>query len=108
MNYEATKVWIDAAQFLWMIAATIWAFWGNKAKETNARIDGIEKKTVDHDKWLTRVNEQVKHLPTNAELEELVGDVKALKAGMDGMRDALKGITRQLELINEYLLERKP
>jgi len=108
MNYEAVKVWIDVSQFAWMIAATIWAFWGNKAKETNVRVDGVERTTSDHAKWLTRINEQVKHLPTSAELEELVGDVKALKAGMDGMREGLKGITRQLELINEYLLERKP
>lgn len=107
MSYEAAKVWVDVFQFAWMIGATIWAFWGNKSKETQDKVDAVEKRTQDHEKWLTRLNEQVKHLPTGTELEELVGDVKGLRAEVAGMSDAFKGVTRQLELINSYLLEQK-
>lgn len=108
MNYEAVKVWIDLLQFVWMVVATIWVFWGNKNKEINDRVAAAEEKIGDHQGWLTRINERLKHLPTSAEMEEIAGDVKGLKAEMTGVKDALKAISRQLELINEYLLENKP
>lgn len=108
MNYEAMKVWVDIGQFLWMIAATVWVFWGDKDRETSGRVKQAENKIISHNGKLIRLEEQVKHIPSHDQIAEMRGDVQALKAQMESVDAHVKGVHRQLELINQYLLERKP
>ncbi len=111
MNYEAIKVWVDVAQFAWMIAATIWAFWGNKHKETHERIGAAETEIGDHSDRLAKVEAHVKHMPRHddiTQVRELIsrvgGDVKGVQADVRGVRELIQPMQHTIQLMNEFLL----
>ena len=107
MNYDAMKIWVDLAQFAWIVGATIWAFWGDRNKEITTRVGEVEGTVGKHGERLTRIESGAGHDEFYTELGRVSGDVRALQAQMDGMGDTLKGMHRQLELINGYLLKNK-
>lgn len=69
--------------------------------------DGQARLHEEHRMRLTMVESQLKHMPTKDELTELEGTVKAINERTEGMDDAMKRITHQLDLIQRYLMERK-
>lgn len=118
MNYDALKAWIDLAQFVWIIGATIWAFWGSKDKAIRAKLGKHAESIGEIDVRITRIEESSKHVPTHEDLsvmhekmnelsqmvERIGGDVRATKAEVAGVRGLIVPMQRTIELVNEHLL----
>lgn len=52
---------------------------------------------------IVALEERVRHLPDHAAITELLGDMKAVRAQLDGMQ----AISRAVDRINDYLLREK-
>jgi len=121
MNYDEMKVWVDLAQFLWIIGATIWAFWGDKDRAIRAKLSAHAASLGTIDVRVARIEEASEHAPSHndltgmheklnevtAKIERIGGDVRAVKAELGGVRDLITPMQRTLELVNEHLLDQR-
>jgi hypothetical protein len=119
MNYDAIKMWIDALQFVWIILATIWVFWGDKDRETRARLVTVSEEIAQLDTKVTRLETGALHAPTHQDLgviheklndvgekvARMGGDVRACTAEVSGLREIVAALRHQLDIVNEHLLK---
>jgi hypothetical protein len=56
---------------------------------------------------VTTLEAQVHSVPSKADLAELAGGVKAVRAELHGTRDVLQAMARSVDRINQFLLEQK-
>ncbi|EIK71835.1 hypothetical protein PseBG33_3495 [Pseudomonas synxantha BG33R] len=56
---------------------------------------------------IVALEEQIRHLPDQAAFTNLLGDMKAMRAEVSGVKDALAPLARSLDRINDYLLREK-
>lgn len=57
---------------------------------------------------LNALEEHIRHLPDPGAVTDLLGDMKAIRAELTGVKDALSPLARSLDRINDYLLREKP
>jgi cell division protein FtsB len=57
---------------------------------------------------IVALEEHVRHLPDQSAIADLLGDMKAIRAELTGVKDALSPLARALDRINDYLLREKP
>lgn len=105
MNYEAIKVWIDAAQFAWMIAATIWVFWGNKNKEVHDRVGAVESTVEKHGTQITRIESDAKHFPNHDDMGAVYRELRTVSGGMQLLTGEMKVLRGQVDLITKHMLD---
>lgn len=53
------------------------------------------------------LEEHVRHLPDHSAVTDLLGDMKAMRSELTGVKDALAPLSRSLDRINDYLLRDK-
>lgn len=56
---------------------------------------------------IVALEEHVRHLPEPSAVADLLGDMKAIRAELTGVKDALSPLARSLDRINDYLLREK-
>ena len=56
---------------------------------------------------LTTVEEQIRHLPDQAMVSELAGDMKAVKAELTAIKESIVPLSSSMARINDYLLNSK-
>ena len=56
------------------------------------------------DRRLTVVEQAVKHMPNNADLATLSGEVMTVKATVEGIKDSLTGMSSSVHRIENFLL----
>lgn len=123
MSYDEAKVWIDAAQFLWIIGATVWAFWGDRHAVIRAKLAQHVQAVSDLTSRTIRLEEAAKHAPTHEDLsklheklnsvstivERIGGDVRACRSEVGSVRDLISPLQSTIQMVNEYLLsQNKP
>jgi hypothetical protein len=111
MNYDELKVWIDAAQFLWIIAATIWAFWGDRHRETKEELAAHAGSINELRALVARAEHLATQAPTHDDigdvhekLNEINGEVKGLTAEIKGLHELLKSMQHPVNTITEFLI----
>lgn len=116
MDIELGRLLFDIAQFVLTGAIAFYVYISNKNRATNERVtklqELIDAQIDDHAARLATVEEFMRHVPAAgdiAEVREMIarvgGDVKGLKAEVQGVRDVLKPMQRTIELVNEFLLK---
>ncbi|AKA25691.1 DUF2730 family protein [Pseudomonas chlororaphis] len=56
---------------------------------------------------IVALEEQIRHLPDQTAVTDLLGDMKAVRAELSGVKEVLGPLSRQLDRINDYLLREK-
>jgi hypothetical protein len=56
---------------------------------------------------IVALEEHLRHLPDPTAITDLLGDMKAIRAELSGVKDALSPLSRSLDRINDYLLREK-
>lgn len=105
----------DIAQFALTGGIGIYVYLSNRHYVTHQRISNLEAEVDarldDHVQRLATVEERLKHVPATAEIGEVRemiarvgGDVKAVKAEVQGVRDQLSPMQRVIDSVQQYLL----
>lgn len=106
-TYQLWNVYFQIIQFLVTSAIGIYVWWSNKEKVTTTRFSTLEDR-------MTRVETKVKSMPVCGNhgrmedndiklfkrFDDLHGDIRELTGGV-------KGLTRSVDMINEYLLKER-
>jgi len=98
------KFWLDLAQWSTTIALAIYIYFSNRRKATTDSIVALDKvvseQQLSNEKRLSHVESEISHLPTH-------NDLKNINNTLSSMEGSLKGLTRAVDIMNEYLLNRK-
>ncbi len=94
------RFYVGLGQWLLTGAIGIYA-WLSQRQSANAQ------EVQDLTLRVTTLEEQMRHLPDQGLVNELAGDMKAVKAELAGLREAMAPLTRSIERVNDYLLNQK-
>lgn len=119
MDTDTMRLLFDIAQFAMTGAIGFYVYLSNKNRVTNERITKIEEHVYGRlnstESRLAGLDERIEHLPSKdnmidliAKVERIGGDVRVVKQQCESLDQRIKPIQHQLELVNEYLLNRKP
>lgn len=117
INWPLVYIWLFVAQWVFNIGLGAWVYF-SKADSANAR--SVRKVSTDLDKFIlaskeanedqntriTKLEETMKHIPTDEEIARIREDVASTKSRVEGMSDLLRRVEHQTTLIHEHLLRR--
>lgn len=108
MNLDDPRFWLDACQTLGLVVLSA-VTWLRRPGEQAAQAVAELAKRTDGElaalaTRLQAVEERMQHMPTDEELAQLGGDVKEVKAVVEGQRELLKRVEHQQSLILEQLM----
>lgn len=110
MGYEGLRFWFDVLQLVMTAAIGLYVWAVSRHRVTNERISRLETEVdarLDNQSVrLTRVEEQIMHIPTQAQLSDVRESIAGLRAEVVAVRENFSPMRRQLELIHDYLLKR--
>lgn len=87
-------------QWLVTLAIGLYAWASNKRAATDAQVTAVAAR-------VTTLEEKMQHLPDQKLVHGLAGDMKAVKAELEGVKNALAPLGKSLDRINDYLLSHK-
>lgn len=97
---EDIKFYFTVLQWVVMCAAAIYTWYANRQ---SADAEEVKQLTLR----VNTLEEQMRHLPDQALVNELAGDMKAVKAELTAIKDSIVPLARSMDRINDYLLNRK-
>lgn len=102
------KFWFDVVQLVLTGAVGFYVFLTNRHRVTTGAI-----KTLEHDvdrrldqqnERLTRVEQDIKSLPNHQDIGQVYDRLNAVHGELQKLTGTVGGLTRQLELVNDHLL----
>lgn len=116
METDAWRLIFDVVQFVLTGAIAIYVYLSNKNRITHARISAFEKATDDlfddQESRLVALETTIRYLPVQSDVGKLGealgrvgGDVRVVRAEVEGVRELIKPMQRTMELMNEFLLK---
>lgn len=96
MNLNEMSFSFQAVQWLVVTVLAIYTWLTNRQAASAKEL--LELRTS-----IVALEEHVRHMPDHTAITELLGDMKAVRAQLDGMQ----AISRAVDRINDYLLREK-
>ncbi|OLF53788.1 DUF2730 family protein [Pseudomonas chlororaphis] len=100
MNLNDLNFGFQSVQWLVLTVLGIYT-WMTKRQTASAQ-ELLELRTR-----IVALEEHVRHLPDQTAVTDLLGDMKAVRAELSGVKEALAPLARSLDRINDYLLREK-
>ena len=97
MNFNELNFNLSAVQWLVLTAIGIYTWLTNRQAASTQQLLELRTRIV-------ALEEHVRHLPDQTAVTDLLGDMKAMRAELTGVKDALAPLARSLDRINDYLL----
>jgi len=97
---EDFKFYVTIAQWLVMCAVGVYTWYANRQTAAAADLNKVIAR-------VTTLESEIKHLPDQALVNGLAGDMKAVKAELTAIKESISPLTRNIELLNGYLLNNK-
>ena len=110
--------WLDLAQWVSLGIVAVWGYLRTKDGDNAAALAKLSTSLAEfitksgeageaQNMRLTRLEEQMEHMPTDGEFAHLAGEVATVKAQVNGVAALLQRVEHQLSLINEHLLSHR-
>lgn len=100
MNLEQLNFSFSAVQWLVLSAIGIYSWFTSRQAASAQELLGLRTRIV-------ALEEHVRHLPDQSSVTDLLGDMKAVRAELSGVKEAMAPLARALDRINDYLLREK-
>lgn len=86
----------------WLVTAAIGIYSWFMSRQAASSKELLELRTR-----IIALEEQIRHVPAQGIVNDLHGDMKAMRAELKGMRDALQPLVKGLDRVNDYLIRNK-
>lgn len=100
MDFSDPKFWLSLAQWLVIIVIGIVTFARRPGEDATKAIAALTDR-------VSRLEETMKHVPTNEELARMGGELRECNARVENVVDGQRRISNQLDLMQRYLQESK-
>lgn len=100
MNLNELNFGFQSVQ--WVVLTVLGIYTWVTKRQTASAQELLELRTR-----IVALEEHVRHLPDQTAVTDLLGDMKAVRAELSGVKEALGPLARSLDRINDYLLREK-
>lgn len=100
MNLEQLNFSFSAMQWVVLTVIGIYTWFTNRQAASAQELLALRTRII-------ALEEHIRHLPDQTAVTDLLGDMKAVRAELSGVKDALGPLARSLDRINDYLLREK-
>lgn len=118
LDYKAAGFYLDVLQWLSIGLVATWGYLRTKdtdnaravksvADELSAFIKASTDANNDQNNRLTVLEEAVKHLPKDEEVQQIAKDVSSMKSRLEGQSQLLQRVEHQTSLIQGHLLNKQ-
>lgn len=108
-DYGALRFWLSVGQWAFNLLIALFLWHSRRHQATNSRLETLEQSITQRvekaEKDLLTVRGCVDHLPSQAQIEKVGADMRALSSDLGEMRGRIQGINRAVDIINQYLIE---
>lgn len=96
MTLADIEPWVKLLSFLLSVCAIIYTFFATRRKDVDEKFEALNQRQNRHDERLSRTEQTLQSMPGKEDthklemmMAEMAGDMKAMRATMDGMSDSL-------------------
>lgn len=100
MSLDWIKFAFVVMQWLTTCSVAVYAWYSSRQSARAAAVAELDRRVLV-------IEEQMRHLPDQDLVNQLHGDMKAVKAELVGIKEAQVAMARSLDRINDYLLNQK-
>ena len=100
MIFDDTSFSLKSVQWIVMAVLGVYTWLTNRQAASAQELLELRTRIV-------ALEEHVRHLPDQTAVTDLLGDMKAVRAELSGVKEALGPLARSLDRINDYLLREK-
>lgn len=100
MSFEETSFSLKTVQWVVMAVLGVYTWLTNRQAASAQEMMVLRSRII-------ALEEHIRHLPDHAAVTDLLGDMKAMRSELTGVKDALAPLSRQLDRMNDYLLRDK-
>lgn len=99
-DYDALRFWLDAIQWLFIVALAVWGWIDRGRKDNKGAIKELTQQTDALERRLITAEEHMKHSPTHEDIAKLQSQYSALDSKLDR-------VTSTVDRIHDYLMNNK-
>lgn len=118
IDYTAAKFWLDVAHWAVIGVLAVWVYLRTKDTDNATAVKTVAQELASFIKASGEANEQqnnritvleeaVKHMPTDQEVQRIAADVASMKARLEGQSQLLTRVEQQTNRIHDYLMNSK-
>lgn len=100
MNVDEASFSLKTVQWAVMAVLGVYTWLTNRQAASTQEMMVLRTRIIS-------LEEKIQHLPDQTAVTDLLGDMKAMRAELSGVKDALGPLARSLDRINDYLLREK-
>jgi len=100
MIFDDTSFSLKSVQWIVMAVLGVYTWLTKRQAASNQEMMVLRTRII-------ALEEHIRHLPDHTAITDLLGDMKAMRAELTGVKEALAPLTRSLDRINDYLLRDK-
>jgi len=100
MNFDEASFSLKTVQWVVMAVLGVYTWLTNRQAASAQEMMVLRTRIIS-------LEEKIQHLPDQTAVTNLLGDMKAMRAELSGVKDALGPLSRALDRINDYLLREK-
>lgn len=104
---DAVRLVLDIAQFMGTATAFFAAWWVRKTSANKSAINELNQRVQTIDRDVERLSGQLNNTPTHADIGKVYDRLNEVAQTMSQLTGQLHGLSHQLGMINEYLLNQK-
>lgn len=109
MNSDWIKIWVDVAQWLFMLMLGVWGYLRGKDRKNEQAISELREQLNNHiaatTERLTRIETVLQHLPTRADIEQVKGVMSTINARVESVDSHQEQLRHATNRIEKFLLE---
>lgn len=105
-DWTALRFLVDVMMLIGVVGAGAYSWWVARNHATKQAIDNLGDRVSGAEDRLTRVEHDVRSLPTVADVHELNQRIATVHGDLREIKGSLQGLSRAVNLINEHLIMR--
>lgn len=106
LNWTALRFALDLLMLVGVVMVGVYSWWVARNQATKSAIDLVGERVGSVEDRMTRVERDIRSLPTPSDLYELNQRIATVHGDLREIKGALQGLSRAVDLMNEHLIRR--
>lgn len=110
LDYDAGRFWLGMLNILGTVAVFAYTWIATRDKDNTKHIKAVEEvmntRLAEYGNRMINVEQALKYMPSQDEISELQGDMKAIKANQEATQREWHTIRLSLNRIEDFLLKK--
>lgn len=97
--------WLGVVAIIISLLTSVYAWLTSKAKANAEHLKTVDKSLTDLDRRVQSVEAEQKHMPSKDDVNQLKLDIAEMKGAMQALDGEVKGVSRTIRRVEDYLMK---